>query len=320
MKKGFFEGWYLKHQIGERVFAFIVSFHENKSEDGYANIQLITNEGAFSKRFQLSESVSRIDQFAVKVGRNSFSKSGCKIAIDFDGFVVNCNVKYGQLTPLEKPIMGPFRHLKFLECNHEVLSMTHTLSGYLEINGNIIELTGGVGYIEKDKGHSFPKEYLWTQCNFRNHLDNSIMLAIAKVPIGPVQFNGVIAEIFYSGKHYRLATYHGVKIKQKSSKSVILVQGGYKLRVQRIEEPLKIEIENEKDQLENIIEPDIKKEGRFALDAPRDGDMNFKIYESPSCKIRYTFYDGEKKKFDFVSRVASYEYYSQLDKVTENMH
>ncbi len=315
MRKGFFEGWYLKHQIGERVFAFIVSVHENKLEEGYANIQLVTNEGSFSKRFDLSEYVSRIDEFAVKIGNNIFSRKGCKVAIDFDGFQVNCNIKYGQLTPLEKPIMGPFRHLKFLECNHDILSMTHSISGYLEINGDIVELTGGVGYIEKDKGHSFPQEYLWTQCNFNNEHDNSIMLAIAEVPIGPTRFTGVIAEIYYSGKHYRLATYHGVKIRQKSSKSAILIQGRYKLRIQLIEEPYKIEIEdNPKGKQKG------KKRDKYPLDAPKNGDMDIQIYESPCCKMRYTFYEGDKKKFDFISRVASYEYYSQQDETTENMH
>ena len=52
--------------------------------------------------------------------------------------------------------MGPFSYLSFMECYHGILSMKHSLEGTLSWNGQLIDFTNGIGYLEKDWGSSFP--------------------------------------------------------------------------------------------------------------------------------------------------------------------
>lgn len=70
-------------------------------------------------------------------------------------------------TPLRSDIMGPFRFLPGMECSHGVISMGHSLEGKLDLNGKRIDFSGGTGYVETDRGRSFPSAYLWTQCTVR---------------------------------------------------------------------------------------------------------------------------------------------------------
>ena len=55
--------------------------------------------------------------------------------------------------------MGPFRFIAGMECSHGVISMMHSLEGTIEINGEIVDFSGGTGYIETDRGRSFPSAY-----------------------------------------------------------------------------------------------------------------------------------------------------------------
>ena len=63
--------------------------------------------------------------------------------------------------------MGPFRFLPGMECSHGVISMGHALEGTLTLNGAVLDFAGGTGYVETDRGRSFPSAYLWTQCAWR---------------------------------------------------------------------------------------------------------------------------------------------------------
>ena len=69
-------------------------------------------------------------------------------------------LRYGPLSPLRTDIMGPFRFLP-MQCSHSVYSMAHTLAGGFTVDGRFIDLTGGTGYIEGDRGSAFPRDYLW---------------------------------------------------------------------------------------------------------------------------------------------------------------
>lgn len=68
-------------------------------------------------------------------------------------------------TFLNPNIMGYFNYIPNLECNHEVVSMNHSLNGEIIINGESIDFNHGKGYIEKDWGRSFPEKYIWIQSN-----------------------------------------------------------------------------------------------------------------------------------------------------------
>ena len=59
-----------------------------------------------------------------------------------------------------------------------------------------LPLDGGLGYIEKDSGISFPCSYLWLQCSdFPKPC--SLMLSIAHVPFCASSFRGCICAVLY---------------------------------------------------------------------------------------------------------------------------
>jgi hypothetical protein len=193
-------------------------------------------------------------------------------------------VGYGRLTPLKYDIMGPFSVIPFMECKHGIISLKHTLSGSLSVNGSLLNFDGGTGYIEKDRGHSFPKRYLWIQCNSFKNEDCSVMASIADIPFSGFEFKGCICAVYYKNREYRLATYTGVKIIRDDEKGIILKQGKLKLEI------------------------DILKNESCGLLAPDKGDMSRTIHEATSCKAEFRFYSGNDMIFDLCSDHTSFEY------------
>lgn len=283
IKKGGFEGWYFKHQIGERVFSFIVSFHMNQEEEEKGYLQFITNEGSVIEEFAMEDCYVNLETFHIKMGRNRFGREGCRVQLETPDIEVACNIKYGEFTELKSDIMGPFRKAPHMQCKHSIISMNHTIRGFLDLNGEATELTGGTGYIESDRGNSFPDSYMWTQCNFRNKGDHSLMMAVADIPMPVGTLEGIIAQVYYRGKQYRLATYRGAKIVQKTRKCIGIKQNGMRLYAMSLENK------------------------GFQLKAPENGEMTRSIYENPAGRVRYVFYKDNKKIFDFISRCGSFE-------------
>lgn len=285
LKKGSYEGWYLKHQIGDRVFAFIVSFHKLENGTEHGCLQFITNEGATHEFFGMDDCYVDEETFHIRIGNSRFDRAGCRVRIQAEGMEIACNIKYGPFTELKTDIMGPFGKVPNMQCKHQILSMSHEIRGFVDINGEAIELSGGTGYIEGDRGRSFPKKYMWTQSNFKYKGDHSIMLACGDVPLPVGSFEGILCQIFYRGKQYRFATYHGAKIIQKTSRSISIKQGKMRVYVMSLEK------------------------GGHRLRIPKDGEMNGYTRENPAGRVRYVFYNEDKKIFDFVSRCGSFETY-----------
>lgn len=178
----YFEGWYLKHQKGSKTIALIPAFHIDNKGKRTASIQIVTNDNSHSIYFKKGRFKVNPNLFCVKVGDNVFSEKGISVNIKTKGIAVKGKLKYSSLTLLESDIMGPFQYIPFMQCNHGVLSLTHRLKGTLIINGESYDFTGGTGYIETDWGRSFPDSYVWTQCNWNDKNDNSIMVSIAEIP------------------------------------------------------------------------------------------------------------------------------------------
>ena len=121
------------------------------------------------------------------------------------------------------------------------------------------------GYIEGDRGRSFPTSYVWTQCNFVDETPNSIMLSAAEIPLGSIRFTGIIGIILWHGKEYRIATYLGAKIMQKGNGMLVIKQGRFIFTIKLI-----------------------KKQDKL-LYAPVYGSMKRMIRESTSCTAYYLF-------------------------------
>lgn len=279
----YFEGWYLKHQIAEQTAAFIPAFHVDENGQRSASLQIITNTCSYNVNYTANDFMAKADTFYVKVGNNIFGSGGCHIDVNTDSIKIFGDIVYGFPKQLKSDIMGPFRFIPRMQCSHGVISMGHKLTGSLNINGRIVDFSGGDGYIETDRGSSFPKNYIWTQCNRFDGINCSIMASVADIPMGPFEFQGCICAVMYDDVEYRMATYNGVKIEDSSDKGLTLTQGDKRLKIKLL------------------------KENSFELRSPNNGKMSGLIRESAQCKVRYEFSIGGKQIFDLTGGQASFE-------------
>ena len=278
----YFEGWYFKCQTKDgHSFALIPAVHICKDGKKIASIQVITEDQAWWLEYPASSFAASRNSLTIKIGGNCFSEAGLLLDIEQEGLSLHGKVSFGPFQPLKSDIMGPFRWLANMECVHSVISMGHSLQGRLERNGHVLDLSGGTGYIESDRGLSFPAVYLWTQCIWEGC---SLMLSIATIPLGKLHFTGCICAVIQNGQEYRLATYRGAKIRNWSARGAILHQGKYRLEVQLLDQKPQ------------------------PLHAPSDGDMNRTVHESLCAKVRYRFWRNEALLLDHTATQASYEY------------
>ena len=205
-----FEGWYFKHQKGRDTVAFI----PGQAKSG-AFVQVIWPEGARCfplPALHVDRKGERIYAPGCRFGRDG-------ISVDLPG--IRGEISYGPLTPLRSDIMGPFRFFP-MECRHGVLSMGHRLRGSLELPGRAVDFDGGLGYLEKDSGRSFPKSYLWLQCSDFSQ-PCSIFLSLARIPFCGLVFPGCICAVHFGGREYRFATYEGVKLLETGPDRIVPV-------------------------------------------------------------------------------------------------
>ncbi len=265
-----FAGWYFKHQKGDSMVAFI----PGRAQSG-AFIQMISPEGAR----QFSVSHLSVRGGVLRADGCRFSRRGCQIRLPG----VRGEIRYGPFAPLGADIMGPFRFLP-MECRHGVLSMAHSLRGSITADGHRYDFDGGLGYAETDSGTSFPRSYLWMQCNdFPEPC--SLMIAIARIPFCGSAFRGCICAILYLGQEYRLATYRGVRIRSFTPEHICLSQGALALELDMA-----------------------PTQAGHPLRAPQQGKMSHIIRESCNVHLRARLTQKGKTIFDLQSDHGVYEF------------
>lgn len=275
---GYFRGWYMKCQSDSQTLALIPAVHEEKGKKS-CSLQIITDDHSWNLCFPFSsfqESGERI-----RLERNEFGSQGILLDLQTPELTAAGAVSFGKLTPLHYDIMGPFRYVPFLECRHSVMSMKHTVTGELTVNGVPYRFRNADGYWEGDRGRSFPREYAWTQCSFPA---GSIMLSVARIPIGGFHFTGIIGFVLLNGQEYRLATYLGAKLSLIRDGEIIVRQGRRSLRAKL---------------LDQAAQP---------LQAPLTGAMVRTIHEHPSCRAFYCFQENGRTLLSFEATNASFEY------------
>lgn len=279
----FFEGWYLKCQSDTQTLAVIPAIHR-KGKKYYCSIQVITEEDAWTVllpigMFQRCHCKGKGE--VVMIGDNIFHRQGMCLSLHSSDLEIEGKIKFSRLTPLKYDIMGPFALVPFMECRHKVFSMYHRVNGTAVINGKCYLFHNAAGYWEGDRGYSFPKEYLWTQCHLK---EGSIMLSIAEIPLGKINFTGIIGVVHWRGKEYRFATYLGAKLVKLANGCVQVRQGKMELEARLLEKKQK------------------------ALKAPMQGDMVRTIQESAACCAYYRFGREGNTFFEFETDRASFEY------------
>jgi hypothetical protein len=280
----YFKGWYFKAQNDTQTVAIIPAMHIDEKGEKSASIQIITDNGVWNIRLPYEQFSCCRNKLRVKIGENIFSDQWLTLNAKTDEVTACGNLKFGPLSPICYDVMGPFRYVPFMECRHSVFSMTNKVSGCLSINGHAYRFDNDAGYIEGDRGRSFPDVYAWTQCNFFDESPCSIMLSVADIPLGAIHFTGIIGVILWHRKEYRIATYLGAKAAHIGNGKIAVSQGRFKLTATLIK----------------------KQDNR--LYAPVRGGMKRLIRESLSCTASYSFEEDGKTLFDFYTDRASFEY------------
>lgn len=284
-KNNYFEGWYFKHQKADECIAFIPGMNVDSKGNRLVFIQVVTNDNSYFVHYLYPEFNVSGERLSIGIGNSNFSEDGITIDIKEKDLSIKGSIKYADMVKLDSNIMGPFAPLSSkMQCNHEIISLRHRLSGKVTINDKIYNFDGGVGYIEKDWGTSFPKNYSWIQCNdFKNRVC-SIVAAIADIPFMGRSFKGCICVVYYEGMEYKLCTYNGVKILKNDGTGMILKRGKYRL-----------EIELNEENPQRIL-------------APINGHLARSIHEHCGCIANFKFFIEEKLEFNLKSSNCNFEY------------
>lgn len=278
--RNYFSGWYFKCQNAKQTLSVIPAYHVTGGKPS-SSVQIINDEGAWNIPYSALDCRRSADGFTMRVGGSRFGQTSVRLSVHTPDCTAEGFLKFGALTPVHYDIMGPFRFVPFLECRHDVRSLYHTVTGTVTVNGVCYRFERDDGYIEGDRGRSFPREYLWTHCFFEK---NSLMLSVADIPFGLFRFTGVLCVIWWEGKEYRLATYLGARATEIGKGKAVIRQGDEELTVQLLERQA------------------------HPLYAPMNGAMTRTVRESASCVASYTFRKNGKTLFTFTSDRASFEY------------
>lgn len=276
----YFKGYYFKcsDEYGNGAVALIPALHTNGKKHR-ASLQVITAGNSYT--FPYSDIRFGKNSPRIRIGKNRFSEKGMLIDARSDECRISGGLVFGRLKSIKYDIMGPFKYIPFMQCRHSVISMRHSVNGRLDINGEIYRFENGIGYIEGDRGRSFPKRYIWTQCHFGK---GSLMLAVADIPFFGFGFKGIVGVIMIEGKEYRLATYLGAKLVSAGDGGVTVKQGDY------------------------VFYAKLIRSNRRRLLAPVNGEMKRTIHESVECEAYYRFACRGKILLELVGKTASFEY------------
>ena len=276
----FFCGWYFRCQSETQTIALIPAAHmANGTVSG--SLQIISDTESRMIPFKQNETRVERDQPSAVLGQSVFRREGIWLNLRAEGITAEGALHFGKPSPLQYDIMGPFRYVPFMECRHSVASMFHTVNGRVNINGKEYCFQTGNGYIEGDRGHSFPRQYMWTQCFFPG---GSLMLSAAEIQLRPLRFMGIIGVVRFREKEYRLATYLGARALRIRDGQITVRQGPLSLTAELLEKQ------------------------SFLLKAPACGAMTRNIRENAACRAQYRFGIGNKTLFSFETSRAAFEY------------
>lgn len=230
-KNNYFEGWYFKnvsHDLKKKI-CIIPGVSINKNDE-HSFIQTIINDSSSNEimthyhKFNINDFNYYDNPFKIKIKDNSFCCDYIELNLKNDEYSLKGKINYSELTKIKTNFiqpntMGFFAYLPFMECYHEIISMNHYINGKLLYNKQEIDFSNGKGYIEKDWGTSFPKEYIWLQANNFENKNASIMCSIASIPFMLSEFKGFICNLTFDNKEYRFASYNLSKLKKVSYKN-----------------------------------------------------------------------------------------------------
>jgi len=279
-KKRYFEGWYFKNVTHDAKCTFTIipgiSLAENDSHSFIQIMNGLTGKSDYL-RYPVDSFRWNNKKFFIQAGSSSFSREQVTLNIENDSIALTGRITYSNVIPYPKNlfspgIMGWYSFVPFMECNHGIVSVNHDLNGVISINGSIVDLNNGKGYIEKDWGSSFPEAWIWIQSNNFNERDTSFSFSIAKIPWLGKFFIGFIVFLYSGKKFYLFSTYNKSIVSEISNDT----------------EKLEITVRNH----ENKLKIRVVKNSFGDLKAPVRGEMIRNIMESIDSEVLLQLFDN----------------------------
>lgn len=286
----YFEGWYYKivDEREKHIYAIIpgISISEDMVSS-HAFIQIIDGVSMDSSYFKydIKDFWFSKKTFEINIGQNHFTDKSMILNIDSEKGRIKGNLCFenqvGWPVGLISPgAMGWYRFVPFMECYHGIISMDHSIKGYINVNGLPLDFNDGRGYIEKDWGRSFPSSWIWLQSNHFENADISVTASVARIPWIGKDFVGFIAGLWINERLYRFTSYTGAKLKvcELNNKRIL------------------ISLEDRNFRLDIAA----TRSDTVKLASPQNGLMNGKVDESISAVVECSFYkisEGKSKLF-----------------------
>jgi len=282
-KRRYFEGWYFKCISADRknAIAIIPGMAIDPQGARHSFIQVINAVSGKTHyfHFPFSQFDSSSDRLSIRIGENSFDASGLSLSVKTSEGQISGRLDFSEAHPFPSSwhnpgIMGPFSFIPFMECYHAIVHLFHTLHGTIELDGEIMDFSGGTGYIEKDYGRSFPRTYLWLQASHFDGGEASFVFSQARIPFLWGEFPGFFAYFTdFHGVKCRFATYNRSKL--------------LRWQVDPIGRTCSGELKGPSGTL--LFKAQMSGGGR--LRAPIDGLMGREIIESITAKVEVTVKD-----------------------------
>jgi hypothetical protein len=308
-KKGYFEGWYFKlvDPLEETAYAIIPGISLTPdSESSHAFIMVFDarNHEMNYFRFDVNEFNASKKEFELKIGENYFSHQNLVLNLEKGSLKIKANLEFKNIIPwpvklLSPGVMGWYSFVPFMECYHGVLSFNHQINGYIEVNGEKKDFSGGKGYLEKDWGSSMPSSWIWMQTNHFKEQDASLFGSIAKIPWLKKYFTGFIFGFLFQGHLYQFTTYNRSHIKE-----LVVDEDWIKIVVANRNHRIKIEAQRTKG---------------VDLPAPSQGEMTSKVNESLNSKISLKLYEKNKLIFAGEGKNAGLEFVGDIQELIKGL-
>lgn len=280
-QRNYFEGWYFKivNADGTKAFAIIPGIAMGTDGNNHSFIQLLDGKKktAIYHWFAAEDFIPSSRTFHIAVQKNSFSEKNLRLDVGDAKADLLFSGNIGWPKPWYSPgIMGPFAFVPFMECYHGIVSMDHRIEGTVQINNEVIDFTGGRGYIEKDWGRSFPSAYFWMQSNHFSEDGISLKCSVAKIPWMKSSFTGFIAGLWLHDRLIRFTTYNQSRLRKSFAD----------------ENEVEVVLENKNYLLEILVHRD----GATQLASPILGFMHGRIEESMTSSMAVMLTDKKNKK------------------------
>jgi tocopherol cyclase len=238
----FFEGWYFKVIDGaqENAWAIIPGIYKDYDpalDEAFVMVLDGRSNQVTFHTYPVSEFAASRNNFNIRIGPNFFAAEYLTLNLpNLRGHLSFQGLNPWPVSWRAPGIMGWYAWFP-MECYHGVVSMDHTVEGFLHDGKRRFNFGSGRGYIEKDWGRNFPQTWTWIQANHFNQTTASLSASIARIPFYGRVFPGFIIGLLLDGRLFQFATYLGstleevtvsnkqVKIVVRSKEAVLEISG-----------------------------------------------------------------------------------------------